>query len=593
MDDLKEEASFNENEIDFSINLFEPREESSTSQSKSKSKITLEEQSKEVSETQIYTKILEFPFNLDTYMLIKLKDEQDPELGGKCSKIILGDINLLKFNEYILKLVFLSKDKISPLNLDDYQDEIKTLSNILDIKFISVFKNILFIQCDSENSTNEAYISLQKSSPIFELLYEEEPSNNCIDGNKILDNPESLNQQKIVSEKIDSKVKKFNKFDVPFYNQSEKNNKVDCNIISDENILENTQNKINNLKISNEDNKYNFSQKRTNSNYQNNPKPSPPIYMPPNNYNKMSYVNPSLLLMNLPKISPPLLHAVIIMQNLIKFQQANMLNQQNQINPNNINLNLKDPNSLKNIPSINIYNNINFPNCNFGLYNNMNNVKQYPFDNPNNIKSNITTTSKEDTSLHKENTSKSNKESNVEFHTNSTRDYQFKYVSRYIVQIENEKNFPVTKMIIGNNGKLLRKILLENCINFGDNTTKIRLRGRGSGYKEGPKNEESKDPMELCISSLNYISYCRCSMAIENLLLQIYSQYYIYQCNNLKNEDKEKKVVNPVMKKILKYTYIVNRFNTLVKEEKKRKKEEELKQSNQNESINENTDYNV
>jgi hypothetical protein len=199
------------------------------------------------------------------------------------------------------------------------------------------------------------------------------------------------------------------------------------------------------------------------------------------------------------------------------------------------------------------------------------------------------------------------KEKGVDFHTNSTRDYQFKYVSRYIVQIENEKNFPVTKMIIGNNGMLLRKILIENCINYGDHTTKIRLRGRGSGYKEGPKNEESKDPMELCISSLSLSSYLRCSIAIENLLRQVYCQYYIYQCNNYtfekKNENsnnilngnKEFKDKNgcPIIKKeILKYQYIVNRYNTLVKEEKRRKKEEELKNANQNIINSNNNEYN-
>ena len=146
-------------------------------------------------------------------------------------------------------------------------------------------------------------------------------------------------------------------------------------------------------------------------------------------------------------------------------------------------------------------------------------------------------------------------------------------------------------MIIGNKGTLLRNILFDNCIKYGDHTTKIRLRGKGSGYKEGPKNEESKDPMELCISSLNMISFSRCSIAIENLLLQIYCQYYSYQCKSLmdkknndnSNNNNNKMRNNPiVMKKILKYHYVVNRYNTLVKEEKRRRKEEELNKNNKN-----------
>ena len=186
-------------------------------------------------------------------------------------------------------------------------------------------------------------------------------------------------------------------------------------------------------------------------------------------------------------------------------------------------------------------------------------------------------------------------EKSVEFHTNSTRDYQYKYVSRYIVQIENEKNFPVTKMIIGNSGKLLRNILVKNCINNGDHTTKIRLRGRGSGYKEGPKNEESKDPMELCISSLNLISYIKCSQEIENLLKMVYYKYYLYEVENKKNNNKDNNNNElPInMKKILKYQYVVNRYNTLAKEEKRRKKEEELKQVNQiNKNVSNNKENN-
>ena len=188
------------------------------------------------------------------------------------------------------------------------------------------------------------------------------------------------------------------------------------------------------------------------------------------------------------------------------------------------------------------------------------------------------------------------KEKEVKFQTNSTRDYKFKYVSRYIVQIENEKNFPVTKMIIGNNGMYLRNILYNNCIKYGDQSTKIRLRGKGSGYKEGPYNEESKEPMELCISSLNPISFQRCSTEIENLLHQIYYKYYNYQYQKIlkkKKEDYNNSDNNNngnsnnnncpvIMKEILKYHYVVNRYNTLVKEEKKRKKEEELNKANKN-----------
>ena len=36
---------------------------------------------------------------------------------------------------------------------------------------------------------------------------------------------------------------------------------------------------------------------------------------------------------------------------------------------------------------------------------------------------------------------------------------------------------------------------------------KLRLRGKGSGFKEGPRQEESKEPIHLCISSKFYDKY--------------------------------------------------------------------------------------
>ena len=36
---------------------------------------------------------------------------------------------------------------------------------------------------------------------------------------------------------------------------------------------------------------------------------------------------------------------------------------------------------------------------------------------------------------------------------------------------------------------------------------KLRLRGKGSGFKEGPHKEESNEPLHLCISSKYYDKY--------------------------------------------------------------------------------------
>jgi len=64
---------------------------------------------------------------------------------------------------------------------------------------------------------------------------------------------------------------------------------------------------------------------------------------------------------------------------------------------------------------------------------------------------------------------------------------------------------------------------------------KLRLRGKGSGFKEGPRQEESKEPLHLCISSRFYDKYkIACDMAQE-LLLNVYEEFKKY-CEKLKRD---------------------------------------------------------
>ena len=646
---------------------------------------------KDTSEMQLASKILCFPFNLDYFNLIFLKDEKDPELIDPFCTVILGDIEQVRFSDSVLKMVFYSKDRTTPLNLGDYPNEINSLTNFPGIEFICICLNKMFIQCEDDNTTKEAYNSLQKNYSSSDFLYDEEGSinssekqfkgiNNLFSSEK--KNPKDFNNfDELLSP--DKNVKKLD-----FFNENEDNNfqeQNDSNTKNNNSLKEsdyfkksiwNSQKKPQNEDIKAEDKKIESNQNQTSQDSMNKSKPQifppqsfSPFVFPMYNISKAkTQINP-LLFMQYSKLNPFLLQtAFALQQNIIKLQQMNLKG--NEKNNGNINFNGKNNNinnetdkafspsnnkesatnsntssttsSKESSPAINNHdksytnNNMNLPNINFGLFNGFtntlnaiqnlninnnkfNNNKEFTHDllnisKPENksdstqkqedIKINpninlqqivINNTFKEYVPKNNNNNSNNSLNNNktknqnvqntpsspvkdVEFQTNSTRDYQFKYVSRYIVQIENEKNFPVTKMIIGNSGKLLRNILVKNCINNGDHTTKIRLRGKGSGYKEGPKNEESKDPMELCISSLNLISYLKCSNEIENLLRNVYYQYYLYQCNNKKENDND---VPVVMKKILKYQYVVNRYNTLAKEEKRRKKEEELKQVNQ------------
>ena len=576
-------------------------------------------QTKENSE-QLSSKILNFPFTLDSYTLIHLETNDKYELGGDELCIIFGNLTNFKNNELILKLEFVTKEKKFPLNLEEYKNEIESLINP-DIEFIGLFQNKLFLKYENENMTNDAYISLQKSSALFDLLYEEENDFNISE-----ENTEKKNRKKSEDKKEESK--NVNKNDDNYINSGNKNignNKINNNIgeinNSNMNVKKNLfpQNNPFNNKMIELQSKQNIL----------NPFffPSPLLYnpflFPINNLQKIPPINP-LLVSQMSRANQLFLNTNLAFQNIMKLQQQLQNKNMNNIYGNN---NQKELfNNIKNINQIN-KNNINNINNKINIYLNMNknnnlspinnkesstnsnsssssskesspqinyqskyikNFKIESNDNKinNNLPKNIDDNLEEivQNKQYKEYIPKKIKEKEVKFQTNSTRDYKLKYVSRYIVQIENEKNFPVRNMIIGNKGMQLRNILYNNCIKYGDQSTKIRLRGRGSGYKEGPNKEESKEPMELCISSLNLISFTNCSVEIENLLKQIYYKYYVYQCNNYIEQSKDKnnnndKLTNEtpiVMKNILKYHYIVDRKNTLIKEEKRRKKEEEL-----------------
>ena len=73
-------------------------------------------QTKENSE-QLSSKILNFPFTLDSYTLIHLETNDKYELGGDELCIIFGNLTNFENNELILKLEFVTKEKKFPLNL--------------------------------------------------------------------------------------------------------------------------------------------------------------------------------------------------------------------------------------------------------------------------------------------------------------------------------------------------------------------------------------------------------------------------------------------------------------------------------------------
>jgi hypothetical protein len=64
---------------------------------------------------------------------------------------------------------------------------------------------------------------------------------------------------------------------------------------------------------------------------------------------------------------------------------------------------------------------------------------------------------------------------------------------------------------------------------------KLRLRGKGSGFKEGPRQEESNEPLHLCISSRYFDKYQIACNHVQELILNVYEEYKRF-CEKTKKE---------------------------------------------------------
>ena len=124
-----------------------------------------------------------------------------------------------------------------------------------------------------------------------------------------------------------------------------------------------------------------------------------------------------------------------------------------------------------------------------------------------------------------------------------------KFTCRYNVQIENDKNFQVAKKIIGSKGCNMKSIIDSALLQYPDyfvqklskrDALKLRLRGKGSGFKEGPEQKESDEPLHLCISAKVEPIYGASCKLVEDLLNKIYEDYKGYLTKNGSSQDKEK-----------------------------------------------------
>jgi len=99
-------------------------------------------------------------------------------------------------------------------------------------------------------------------------------------------------------------------------------------------------------------------------------------------------------------------------------------------------------------------------------------------------------------------------------HTKGVR----KYTCRFMISIENDKEFQVARRIIGAKGVHMKRIVRQT-------EAKLRLRGKGSGYFEGASQKESLEPLQLCVSCTSADGYKQAVRQVEELLKRVYDEY--------------------------------------------------------------------
>ena len=217
---------------------------------------------------------------------------------------------------------------------------------------------------------------------------------------------------------------------------------------------------------------------------------------------------------NLNNINQAYLMQLIQAQNALK----NNINNQNNIN------NINNPNPLLN-KKFQLLSQMNpqlfqkqFKNFNQMQNNNINIIN----NNPNNINNN------------KINETPNN---NLNMNGNNSNDEKNfgKYTCKYEILIANDKDFQIARRLIGAKGCNMKNII-NACKSSPNDSDKIklRLRGRGSGFKEGPDNKESDEPLHLCISSKGTEEMKKACLLVDELLNKIHEDYKDYcQKNNV------------------------------------------------------------
>lgn len=100
-----------------------------------------------------------------------------------------------------------------------------------------------------------------------------------------------------------------------------------------------------------------------------------------------------------------------------------------------------------------------------------------------------------------------------------------KWQCQFIIGIDEEPTFRVVRRLLGPGGKNVKAIAEET-------GAKLRLRGVGSKFLEGPQKLESTDPLMLCVSAPTDSGYDTAVHMVQEILQHIYIEYQEFQSNN-------------------------------------------------------------
>ena len=103
-----------------------------------------------------------------------------------------------------------------------------------------------------------------------------------------------------------------------------------------------------------------------------------------------------------------------------------------------------------------------------------------------------------------------------------------KYICKFFIQIEKDNDFQVVKRLIGSKGINIKRII-DYCSRSNNgyisDSIKLKLKGKGSGYKERPYGRESEEPLNLYVTSKYLDIYKKACNFVHELIINIYEEY--------------------------------------------------------------------